>query len=880
MLPRLVGFVTMLICLLPAVRASAQEELLSVLEFESAEIDYSGVELLMKFRHDSVPAHSHPYMDGQVLPVLSDGTNTYGLTPKGGNFEVIENDLEVNELWWTLRYRIDLEDRVTYDQSGFTVSWAGGTLAVDDPPSPSLSNQTEGSGSEPVTNRSRVDANGWTHLPVRTGTGVTAKAPDDETLDDNLYAWFKSDTGLYLTHNGGTQATADEDPVGRWEDQSVHDRHIVQTLDEVPDTEPDLRPELRTASSEQLGGKDVVRFNGATGGDSWNLQNATFGLNASTDSFSIAMVVRINGNPQATTGSLVWQHDGVRHLETNRDTDGPTNLCIRSYTAGGSAEYIQGLDVGSPPGEALVVILAWDHSSGTLNGWNLGHHSLEDKSGTPASTTGAWAFGGTAAGYNGFNGDIAEIAVYDRALNDTEAKALTAHFMDKYEIRPRTIYVNSAKADDNGAGLSTAAAKKTVAAGTALVRTGVGDRVLFKLGSVFENAQFQPKSGWSFDYPTLYGTYVFEEGGLGGFVLPTARPVFKIPQSQSVGIGVTGGSNPTAEYIALVGLDVYSYQRDPANGPVTPISNSANGIDFIRTTSRGILVEDCVVRWFHHNVQFVNAVPGGMGNTVDDIVVRRNIIHSAYHSQSGILNEEKAVGLYIEPANSTRILIEENVFDENGWYRHTAGGTNPLPDAKPNMYSHNIYIQALDVPAAGIVARGNLLTYGASHGIQMRPGGVLDQNVFYKNAIGAFTSDNDGVGNPPSLIWRCVFLDGRSPLWVWGGSQYDEAGRNWGFQFNRGNDTFMTECILALPKQTGFASTTARGLDFSRAQTTDRIFLRNNTIRVAERSALLRPSGNPPNTNAFAEFRADDNIISQPDSGSGVLLADTASAWA
>lgn len=125
MLPRLVGFVTMLICLLPAVRASAQEELLSVLEFESAEIDYSGVELLMKFRHDSVPAHSHPYMDGQVLPVLSDGTNTYGLTPKGGNFEVIENDLEVNELWWTLRYRIDLEDRVTYDQSGFTVSWAG-----------------------------------------------------------------------------------------------------------------------------------------------------------------------------------------------------------------------------------------------------------------------------------------------------------------------------------------------------------------------------------------------------------------------------------------------------------------------------------------------------------------------------------------------------------------------------------------------------------------------------------------------------------------------------------------------------------------------------------------------------------------------------------
>lgn len=169
-----------------------------------------------------------------------------------------------------------------------------------------------------------------------------------------------------------------------------------------------------------------------------------------------------------------------------------------------------------------------------------------------------------------------------------------------------------------------------------------------------------------------------------------------------------------------------------------------------------------------------------------------------------------------------------------------------------------------------MIARGNLLTYGASHGIQVRPGGVLDQNVFYKNAIGAFTAHNENVGEAPSLIWRCVFLEGRSPYLVWGGSAYAETGGNRGFEFNRGRDTFMTECIVAMPEQSGYGSSNARGVAFENVLTTDRCFMRNNTIRVAETNGLFRSS---TTSNAFAEFVADYNIISQPDSGSGTFLA-------
>lgn len=138
MLSRLAGVLAFLVCMLFVAPAGARQELLPTLVFDSAEIDYSGVELLMRFKYTPPPAETHPYLSDTIMPELEDGNSTsYPLTRKGANFEVIENENEDEVLWWTLRYRIDSDPSVTYDQTGFTVSWWGGPLASTETGGPS-----------------------------------------------------------------------------------------------------------------------------------------------------------------------------------------------------------------------------------------------------------------------------------------------------------------------------------------------------------------------------------------------------------------------------------------------------------------------------------------------------------------------------------------------------------------------------------------------------------------------------------------------------------------------------------------------------------------------------------------------------------------------
>lgn len=94
---------------------------------------------------------------------------------------------------------------------------------------------------------------------------------------------------------------------------------------------------------------------------------------------------------------------------------------------------------------------------------------------------------------------------------------------------------------------------------------------------------------------------------------------------------------------------------------------------------------------------------------------------------------------------SKGMLIEGTLFDHNGWsagYDYNMSGTASHP---PSMFSHNVYIQYNNV---GTTFRNNIAMRGASYGAQIRPGGMIEGNVFLDNnaAVSFFGGNYDNKG--------------------------------------------------------------------------------------------------------------------------------------
>lgn len=456
------------------------------------------------------------------------------------------------------------------------------------------------------------------------------------------------------------------------------------------------------------------------------------------------------------------------------------------------------------------------------------------------------------------------MAIYSTALSDADAKALTQHFMDMYGIRPRQIYVDAAAGSDTNDGLSQSTAKATAAAGAALVRSGVGDHCLFKRGTAATlGAPITALNGFSSDWPTRYGSY-----GTTG-----VRPVlqFRNALNSNSALACDGFARTGAEskYIALTGLDLYSFERDPDDGAfvgAANVLNSAAGVSLLTTDIRWIWVEDCAVRFFQYNIS-LDAHHETDPTSGDELFIRRNIVSHAYNSRSNV-GDNRAQGVYIQVPGTTRVLIEENAWHFNGWSDHPdLNDPNATYRAEPNIYSHNMYLAfgelSTEEASLGFVVRGNLSTYAASNGVQLRPGGVIDANLFYRNAIHAFTSVDDFGRGSPSLVVRSVFFEGRDLL-----GQVQAGGRNFGYQFNGGVDTLCAECIFSMPDPTGHD--TGRAIELARGTGSEHYYARNNTVRLADSRALYCNES----ATSFAEVRIDRQLYVQTDTNVGARIAD------
>jgi hypothetical protein len=118
----------------------------------------------------------------------------------------------------------------------------------------------------------------------------------------------------------------------------------------------------------------------------------------------------------------------------------------------------------------------------------------------------------------------------------------------------------------------------------------------------------------------------------------------------------------------------------------------------------------------------------GKSGVLKNLNFRRNICIHSWAGDSYTIHElrTRVQGMYISGVNG--VLIEENLFDHNGWDEQIEG-------AGATMFNHNIYMSTANPNCAKIIVRGNILARASAHGLQLRSGGLVEDNLFVQNAI-------------------------------------------------------------------------------------------------------------------------------------------------
>ncbi len=149
------------------------------------------------------------------------------------------------------------------------------------------------------------------------------------------------------------------------------------------------------------------------------------------------------------------------------------------------------------------------------------------------------------------------------------------------------------------------------------------------------------------------------------------------------------------------------------------------------------------------NVIFENSTFTGAyltGQSFSGLTLRNSEVYDVFHddpvTDANFWDPapNRTSGLYTNYLEG--LLIENTLFDHNGWadgYEEDLSLDGGMP---PSMYSHNVYLGG---STTDVTIRDSIMMRGASHGAQVRGGGFLEDNVFLDNNTAVFV--NGGTGD-------------------------------------------------------------------------------------------------------------------------------------
>lgn len=258
-------------------------------------------------------------------------------------------------------------------------------------------------------------------------------------------------------------------------------------------------------------------------------------------------------------------------------------------------------------------------------------------------------------------------------------------------------YVSTSGNDANPG--TQAAPFRTIQRGYQALRNGQADQLLLRCGDVWtESGQFQITKGAATGYQ-LIGSY-----GTG----PRPRISF-------TGTSTGFYGNPQGRRgVAFVGLELAGQNINLTNG-ITMLSWS------------DILIEDCYIRNFSAGVVVQDAESTGLNYRVRGLKIRRNVIADAWYVNAP--DNGRAQGIYMGGCDDW--LVEENFFDRCG--------------VTGSIFGRPVYIH--ETSGRGTY-RGNTSARSRAEGFQVRPGGVVHNNLSIQCPIGMFIgNDSPGVSD-------------------------------------------------------------------------------------------------------------------------------------
>lgn len=418
----------------------------------------------------------------------------------------------------------------------------------------------------------------------------------------------------------------------------------------------------------------------------------------------------------------------------------------------------------------------------------------------------------------------------------------------------RQIYVSSSTGNDSNLG-TIASPLATIAFGVTKLRTGFPDQLLLKKGDTWTNdvpgaprINGLVRSGsWGtvITGPMLFGSY-----GIGQRPLLLVNiPVFSI-------FGASGAFNNWA----IIGWEIYCNTRDPNNVAFSNTDAQSASIVPISWVSphspgtSGLLIEDCKISFGANNLNISGNESTGV-LVINDFALRRSVISNSYIGGSATHSQ----GIFLE--NADNVLIEENVFDSNGY--NLSG--NISPSAVATVFNHNMYIQYDNGAQQGpwgssgpnIIIQNNISARSSLAGLQQRCGGFMYNNLLVHNPVGFNLGYKGGLAKNNVVLEACDMFGGAGVQ-----GQGTTVITN---QFSDSSNTFAGGPIIwdgnIIANEVSLASP-GSGIDFSggSAYLANSVTLKDTIIFSQSNGVTGTPAGVVVSNNTFNDPTGANNL--------------------